>query len=101
MNQASFWVSAYLYVSFCNGANKIASATIFFFLGAVLALWLLSTLLFFYKIKRKYWSTFYSLETGSQNAKAYFLSNKDDATRDLIFRMSPALWCDIRHEVKE
>ena len=52
-------------------------------------------------IKRKYWSTFYSLETGGQNARAYFLENDDDEKKSLIFKRSPVLWAQIKGQVKE
>ena len=99
-NQISCWVAASLYISFSVGPSKLSASTIYTFLGALLALWLASTFAFFYKIKRKYWSTFYSLETGGQNARAYFLDNDDDGAKSIIFKRSPVLWSQIEGQVK-
>jgi hypothetical protein len=69
-------------------------------LCAFMGLWLACTLLFFSKIKREYWSTFYSWESGRQNSMAYFLDNANDVARKQIFRRSQDLWSDIRDDVK-
>ena len=100
MSQASCWVSASLYISYSAASNKIGASVIYIFLGTLLALWLVSTFFFFYKIKRRYWSTFYSLQTGRQNTLSYFLDNADDVTRSLVFADNPDLWKDIREQVK-
>jgi hypothetical protein len=101
MSQISCWVCADLYQSYYDSISKISGTTIYSFLGAILASWLISTFLFFYKIKRQYWSTFYSLVSGRQNTMSYFLDNDDDATKRLVFDDSPDLWTEIRDKVKE
>ena len=63
--------------------------------------WLLSAFFFFYKIKRKYWATFYSTKTGCQQAMSYFLEHKDDATKSLVFGDHTDLWKEIEHEVAD
>ena len=100
VNQISCWVSASLFIDNFEGDSKLDGSTIFLFLGVLLSLWLSSAFLFFYKIKREYWTTFYSLETGGQNARAYFLENDDDGKKSLIFKRSRALWKEIEGEVK-
>ena len=57
--------------------------------------------LFFYKIKRKYWATFYSTRTGCQQTMSYFLEHKDDATKSLVFGDHTDLWKKIENEVQE
>ena len=99
--QISVWIIASLYISFYDGgSSKLSASTIYSFLGALLALWLATAFLFFYKIKRKYWSTFYSLETGGQTARAFFLENDDDEKKIAIFKRSPVLWKSIEGQVK-
>ena len=61
---------------------KLDDATIYAFLGALLCMWLLSAFLFFFKIKRKYWVTFYSTRTGCQQAMSIFLENGNDASAE-------------------
>ena len=99
-SQASCWIAARLYVAHFAGENKIDSTTIYSFIAALQTLWALAVCAFFLKIKRKYWGTFYSTESGRQNAMAYFQDNKDDAARVGIFRRHTDLWSDIEKEVK-
>ena len=49
---------------------------------------------------RKYLSTFVSTQSGRQNAMTYFLDNKDDAARMVIFIRHTDLWSDISSDVK-
>ena len=115
MNQVGCWVAAALYSSYYLGtatrANddgtttasslKLDDATIFAFLGALLCTWLLSAFLFFFKIKRSYWATFYSTRTGCQQTMSYFLEFDDDATKSIVFGNHPDLWKKIEPEVQE
>ena len=100
MNQLGCWIAAYLYATYYNEDDKISATLIYSFLGFLLGLWLISVFLFFNAINRDFWSTFYSTETGCDNAKAYFLEGQDDATRSIIFGRNIALWKSIRSEVK-
>ena len=61
---------------------------------------MISAFLFFFKIKRAYWATFYSTKTGCQHAMSHFLKN-DDATKSLVFTNHPDLWKKIAQAVKE
>ena len=102
-SQASCWVASYLYFTYNDDHRDtpaIPESTILSFLGVLVGLWLACTLLFFYKINRAYWSTFYSRQSGRQNAMSYFLENDDDATKSIIFSTNEDLWIDIREEVK-
>ena len=115
LSQAGCWVAAALYSSYYFGtatrANyggtttasslKLDDATIYAFLGALLCMWLLSAFLFFFKIKRKYWVTFYSTRTGCQQAMSYFLMHSDDATKSNVFTHHTDLWKKIDPEVQE
>ena len=103
MSQMSCWVAAYVYLTFNNrnDATSISGSTILSVLGVLVGVWLVCTILFFSKINRTYWSTFYSWESGRQNAMAYFLGNDDDATKTILFTCNEDLWIDIRDEVKE
>ena len=115
LSQAGCWVAAALYSSYYLGtasrANddgtttasslKLNDATIYSVLGALLGTWLLSAFLFFFKIKRSYWSTFYSTKTGCQQAMSIFLENGNDASRSLIFRKHTDLWKKIEREVQD
>ena len=56
MSQASCWIAAALYVEYyAEGGNKIDATSIFVFIGGLQSLWIISTFLFFSKIKRKHW----------------------------------------------
>ena len=101
LNQLSCWVAAYLYNKYYDGEEKIPSFLIYSFLAILLVLWSMSLILFFGKINKEYWSTFYSTETGCENAKSYFTSNTDDAKRATIFLRSIDLWNSIEEQVKE
>ncbi len=100
-NHLSCWIAASLYTSYMQHGPEIGASTIYAFLGALLALWLMSALLFFSKIKRSHWSTFYSTRTGRENTMSYFIENDDDMTKSKIFVDSIDLWRDIEGEVKE
>ena len=100
-SQASCWVAAALYVKYYEKEEgKIDATTIYVFIGCLQTLWTISLILFFAKIKRKYWSTFYSSETGRQNTVAYFNDNDDDPTRMTVFTSHSDLWSDIKDDVK-
>ena len=115
LSQAGCWVAAALYSSYYFGtatrANddgtptasslKLDDTTIYSVLGTLLGTWLLSVFLFFFKIKRSYWSTFYSTRTGCQQAISIFLENGNDESRSLIFRKHTDLWKKIENEVAE
>ena len=77
--------AARLYVAHFAGENKIDATTIYVFLAALQILWVLTVCAFFMKIKREYWGTFFSTQSGRQNTMSYFLDNKDDATRVKVF----------------
>ena len=115
LSQSGCWLAAFLYSSYYVGtaihanedgtstvnALKIDEATIYSVLGALLGTWLLSVFLFFYKIKRKYWATFYSLRTGCQQAMSFFLDHDDDSIKSFIFSRHTDLWKKIEREVQE
>ena len=115
LSQAGCWVSAALYSSYYAGSAtrtnddgttsayslKMQDATIYAVLGALLCTWLLSAFLFFFKIKPKYWATFYSTRTGCQQAMSYFLMHSDDASKSLVFTHQTDLWKKIEPEVQE
>ena len=101
INFVSCWIAAYLYVASSEGRdNAIDSFIIYSSLGAFIGIWFLSTALYFYLIKRPYWKTFYSTQTGAQNTMDYFLKSDDDATRAFVFLDSIDLWKDIEPDVK-
>ena len=114
LSQAGCWVSAALYNSYYIGTATLTNedgtttvhslqlpdATIYAVLGALLCTWLLSAFLFLFKIKRSYWSTFYSTRTGCQQAMSYFLKN-DDASKSIVFTHHTDLWKKIEQAVKE
>ena len=113
LSQVGCWVAAALYSSYYFGtatrANddgtttasslKLDDAKIYAVLGALLCTWLFSAFLFFFKIKRKYWVTFYSTKTGCQQAMSYFLENDDDARRANVFTHNIDLFRKIDHNV--
>ena len=115
VSQTGCWAAAALYSSYFLGtasrANddgtttasslKLDDATIYSILGALLGTWLLSAFLFFFKIKRSYWTTFYSTRTGCQEAMSNFLDNGNDARRSFIFNDHTDLWKKIEHEVQQ
>ena len=114
LSQAGCWAAAALYSSYYFGtatrANddgtttasslKLDDATIYAVLGALIGTWLLSVFLFFFKIKRAYWPTFYSTRTGCQQAMSSFLKN-DDAGKSNVFSTHPDLWKKIEREVQD
>lgn len=98
-SMAGCWLAAWLYIAHYNGHNKIAAETIFTFLGILLATWFIFVTLFFYKIKRRFWSTFYSTRTGCQETIAYFKEHEDDERKSLVFGSHTDLWKDIEDDV--
>ena len=100
ISQASCWITAALYVEHFRGENKVDAETIFLFLGALQAVWAVTLVLFFSKIKRAYWKTFYSTQSGRQCTVAYFLDNEDDGTRVIVFTTHADLWSDIKDDVR-
>ena len=105
ISQVGCWIAAYLYNSNYHtsdeaGTHQVDGGVVFFFLGGMLWLWLICVLLFFKKIKRAYWGTFYSTQTGGQNTRSYFLDNDDERTKVLVFKRSIDLWKGIEGEVQ-
>ena len=98
-SQVSCWIAAFLYG--LHGDEKIDIVPIYIFVGVLQALWALSLVLFFSKIKRAYWKTFYSTQSGRQNAMSLFRDHKDDELKIRVFINHEDLWSDIRGEVKE
>ena len=89
-----------MYNSHYAGENEVPGSTIYSFLGVLLGTWAFSAFFFFYKIKRRYWSTFYSTNTGCQLTMSYFLGHVDDATKSLVFARHIDHWKKIAKEVK-
>ena len=89
-----------MYIEHVRGENKVDAETIYLFLGALQAVWAATVLLFFSKIKVAYWKTFYSTESGRQATVSYFLDNKDDGARMVVFLSHADLWSDIKDDVK-
>jgi hypothetical protein len=50
--------------------------------------------------KKKYWSTFISLETGNEWAQNRYLRGNNDAQKSFIFHMNKEKWKPIRREVE-
>ena len=105
LNIVSCWVSAWLYSDNYDGRpndrSKLADSEIFVFLGVLLFVWALTVIIFFFTIKRAYWQTFYSTQTGRDNTKANFLDNEgNDQARIMIFSDNIDLWRDIEGEVQ-
>jgi hypothetical protein len=100
-SQVSCWIAASLYVANYTGKNKLDDITIYAFIGALQVVWALALVLFSSKIKRAYWKTFYSTQSGRQCTMACFLDNEDDASRMIIFSSHEDLYSDIKDELKE
>jgi hypothetical protein len=100
-SQASCWIAAYLYaVYFDDDKNRIDSVTIYALIGALQGMWVLTLFFFFSQIKRAFWKTFYSTQSGRQNALSLFLDHDDDESKVKVFLNHEDLWSDIRKEVK-
>ena len=101
-SQASCWVAAGLYVKYYkeNESTKIDATTICVFIGCLQLMWTISSIIFFTKIKRNYWSTFYSTQSGRQFCTSQFLDNQDDPTKMKVFERHSDLWSDIKDDVK-
>ena len=100
LNQVGCWVCACFYLSYYNGANKIDPTTIYVCLGALNLLLVLCLLIFFRIINPEYISSFFSFESGRQNAKACFENNIEDAARITIFTTNIDLLREIAPDVK-
>ena len=106
MSQLSCWIAAYLYLSNVSepqsehDSTPLRSNVVYPFLATLFLLWTISVALFLSKIKRKYLITFYSSETGYQNAMSYFLDNVEDRFRIVIFNDSIDLWRSIEPDVR-
>ena len=99
-SHAGCWVAAALYIAHFDGDVKIDDRTIYAFIGGLQTLWVLTVILFFSKIKRRFWSTFYSTASGRADAQAYFLDSEDEHVKMRIFENNEDLWSDIRDQVK-
>lgn len=100
-SQASCWIAARIYVSYYSGEYIVKDVTIYAFIGTLQAAWALTLVQFVYKIKRAYWKTFISTQSGRQCTMACFLDNDNEATKMVVFRSHEDLWSDIKDEVKE
>lgn len=101
LSQAGCWVAAWLFISYYTGPKNLAGTTIYTALGVLFVTWVIGITLFFCKIKRAYWSTFYSTRTGSQQCMSYFIENEDDATRSITLRNHTDLWKGIEPDVMD
>jgi hypothetical protein len=62
--------------------------------------WVVLYGLMMYMLKRKYWSTFYSMNTGAYEIRGIFNDNEgDDEKRMQIFSYNPPTWKSIEPEV--
>ena len=101
-SQASCWIAASLYIAHYPGreGGKIEALTIYIFIGGLQVLWVLTTVLFFSKIKRAYWRTFYSTETAREYVCHRFNESQEDEMKALIFFYHQDLWFDYKDKVR-
>lgn len=100
-SHASCWIAASLYSAHFQGDVRIGSSAIFAFIGGLQTLWLLTAVLFFIKIKRNFWATFYDTSTGRADVHSRFLQSDDDSTKMTVFMNHEDLWVEIKDQVKE
>jgi hypothetical protein len=94
-------IAGWVYVTHFEGPGKLPSDLVFAVLGVLVGAWAASFTGFLLTIKREYIGTFISLETGCAYAVRYFHEAADDDERRIkIFLFSPALWSEIRGDVK-
>lgn len=100
-SQASCWVAASLYSVYYDADEyKISDYSTYEFIGFLQALWIVTLLMFLKKIKRDFLKSFYSTQTGRQNAMSLFLDHENDESKAKVFLNHEDLWSDIRDEVK-
>ena len=100
MSHASCWVIAAVYLAHHTGDDKIDASSIYLFIGGLQALWVVAVVLFLSKIKRKYLSAFYSIETSPQYIRAVFVDNTDAGAKMVILGVHTDHWLEIRDDVK-
>jgi hypothetical protein len=94
-------LAGWLYVTYVEGPAKLPTDLVFTVLGALVGVWAASLTGFLLTIKREYIGTFLSLETGRAYVVRFFSEAEgDDERRVKIFNFSPALWTEIRSDVK-
>jgi hypothetical protein len=94
-------LAGWLYITYCEGPRTLPSDLVFAVLGALVIVWAASLTGFLLTIKREYICTFVSLETGRAYAVRFFNEAEgDDERRIKIFGFSPAMWSEIRGDVK-
>ncbi len=83
-------------------ASKIGDVSLFATVGALAAVWLVTTVGLSITIKREYLHTFVSLQTGYADTQSNFLDHQgDDARRVIIFLMNERHWQAIRDRVQQ
>jgi hypothetical protein len=68
--------------------------------GGLGGAWISCFVMFMLLIKRRYWATFYSFETGYQFVQSTF-SRDGDEKKKTIMRYNKKLWLGIRDDVKD
>ncbi|GMI32546.1 hypothetical protein TeGR_g12943 [Tetraparma gracilis] len=70
-------------------------------LGGLTAGWVLAFAVFLGLMKKKYRSTFWSMETGNEWIQSYFLQGKNDAIKMNVVKFNKGKWEAIEPQVKE
>jgi hypothetical protein len=68
--------------------------------GFLSAAWLVSFIGVLVLMKKEYWRTFFSFETGREWVQAFFYKGANDAARSSIFECNRKIWKPIEEELK-
>ncbi len=98
-SQIGCWVAAFLY--FTYGDSSIAPSVIFYFMGIIQAAWVVSGIIFFLTMNRKFCATFYSPTSGRNYVKSNFVEATADSERIKVFDYQEAIWSEHREGVKK
>lgn len=101
MTQASAFPIAYLYSEYSIVKDKMPLSTLIQIFCCTFFVWFISFGLFLFLIDEKHRKTFFSLKTGCDVSKAYFLENEDDEHKALIFGCQQGQWSDIANDVEK
>jgi hypothetical protein len=103
MGFVSCWVSASIYLNSENiqDEDKLDAATLYGVLGLLTTLAVASFSLFLLTIKREYIHTFFSTQSGTDQARNNFLNCKTDAQKCRIFLINTRYWKAVYPQLSE
>jgi hypothetical protein len=83
-----------------KGGTALQRDTVWWLVSSTSLMWLLSFVGILMLMKRKYWASFISFETGNEWVMSFFLKGGSDEAKGQIFGLNKKTWEPIREDVK-